>query len=100
MLRKLSRTMATVVTLSALVVVSQAGAATKLQVNGTDGSTPVFQVDDSGTFQVPNAFKFDNTSKFIGIGTTSPTAGFHLNYKTAFPPFLLERELDNLVLLQ
>ena len=48
MLRRLSRTMATVVALSTLVVVSQAGAADKLIVKGADGSTDVFKVSDTG----------------------------------------------------
>lgn len=77
MLRKLSRTMATVVALSALVMVSQAGAADKLVVKGTDGTTDVFKVGDTGTIATNGGFYYDAATKRVGIGTTTP--GIDLN---------------------
>ena len=73
MLRRLSRTMATVVALSALVVVSQAGAADKLVVKGVDGTTDVFKVDDVGTF----------SGNKLGVGTATPFTKIHLHVGTA-----------------
>jgi len=66
-----------------------------LIVKSADGLTDVFKVDDSGTFQVPGAYIWDNVTKRVGYGMTNPTAAFHLNYKSATAPFILERELDN-----
>jgi hypothetical protein len=66
----------------------------KLIVKDAGGTNTVFSVDDNGTFQVPNAFIWDNVNKRVGYGLTNPTAAFHLNYKTALAPFILERELD------
>jgi hypothetical protein len=51
MLRKVFTTMAAVAALSALVMVSQAGAADKLVVKGTDGATTVFKATDDGRLQ-------------------------------------------------
>ncbi|SNB46633.1 hypothetical protein [Geobacter sp. DSM 9736] len=92
----IKRVLVTAAALSALVMASQAMAAPKLVVK--DNLTPandVFVVEDTGDFQVPGSFKFNNTSNFLGIGIDTPTAAFHVNYKTASAPFLLERELDN-----
>jgi len=70
MLRKLSRTMATVVALSALVMVSQAGAASpKLVVKGADGTTTKFVVNDDGTIGAGVAstiYPFEMTSDNAG----------------------------------
>lgn len=79
MLRRVSRTMATIVALSAVVVVSQAGAAgnPKLVVNGTDGTTAKFTVQDDGSILTNGGFYYDGATKRVGIGTTSP--GIDLN---------------------
>ena len=69
--------------------------ADKLIVKDAAGTTDVFKVDDTGTFQVPNAFIWDNVNKKAGFGLTNPAAAFHINYKTALAPFTLERELDS-----
>jgi hypothetical protein len=66
----------------------------KLIVKDAAGINTVFSVDDTGTFQVPNAFIWDNVNKKVGYGLTNPTAAFHLNYKTALSPFILEREFS------
>lgn len=73
MLRKLSRTMATVVALSALVMVSQAGAADKLVVKGTDGTTNKFVVDDTGAVTASG----NVIAPKLGLGTTNPLTTFH-----------------------
>ena len=77
MLRKLSRTMATVVALSALVMVSQAGAADKLVVKGTDGTTDVFKISDTGVV-TGAGMVFNNATKMYGFGTTNPLSALHL----------------------
>lgn len=75
MLRRLSRTMATVVALSALVVVSQAGAADKLVVKGVDGTTDVFKVDDLGT--IVNGKGTLTNKGWLGLGHTNPLVTLH-----------------------
>jgi len=71
MLRKLCVTIASAAALSALVMVSVAGAADKLIVNNSGGSA-VFKVDDTGTV----------IGNKLGMGTTTPQAPLHLNLPT------------------
>lgn len=65
MLRRLSRTMATIAALSALVLVSQAGAADKLVVKGTDGTTDVFKVEDTGVTTLINKTGVNANTMFL-----------------------------------
>lgn len=93
-MRKMMKGIVAVLAVSA-VMAGSAVAADKLKVMDSTGNTTMFSVEDNGNFSVPGSLKYDNASKFLGIGTATPQAVFHANYKTAFAPFLLERELDN-----
>ena len=66
----------------------------KLTVRNLGNTADVFTVDNIGNISVPGALKFDNTSKFLGLGVDTPLAVFHGYFTTAAPPFILERSLD------
>lgn len=81
MLKRVGRTMATIAALSALVMVSQAGAVDKLVVNNSGGSA-VFKVDDAGTLTGSTYYFVPSTKKF-GFGTMNPQTSLHLSENQA-----------------
>ena len=84
--------------LLAMALAGSAQAATcvgcSFAVQDSGGANDMFTVYPTGNFNVPGSFIWDNVGKKMGIGTDTPAAAFHVNYKTALAPFLLERELD------
>lgn len=66
----------------------------KLTIRNLGNTADVFTVDNAGNISVPGGLKYDNTSKFMGLGVDTPMAVFHGYFTSAAPPFVLERSLD------